>query len=228
MPLRCPLTAVLTFASLLTITASAGDPAPLDLTGSSLMETENGRYVLQYAIECALPAGAEATASYRGELYRFSGGMGIAPDWTERALSDEERAAVSACLLARTNAFGVSVRISLRSQSVALADLPAFQADDDERAHYDLWEGRFFGDILDDDPRAFACRGDTTPDTEAALRDLLRVCTLPATTSGTSSPPVSLCGFRVFASCDLPEARTALDQFGNVAVDVYLPGPTNP
>lgn len=206
----------------LALTGSQLFAADLDVSQSPLIATENGRKVLEYTIECALPEGATAFADTENGRVTFAGGMGIAPLWTEKPLTTTQRSAVSACLLARTNAFGVSVQISLRSQSEQLRDLPAFQADAEERARFGIWEGRFFGDILSDPPQAFACRGDISNEVEAALRNMRRVCTLPVDALANGSPAYSQCGFEVFSSCAEPDALAALARFGGSAIDVYV------
>jgi hypothetical protein len=106
------------------LTACAADPAPashpagaLDtaalarrsLGGSSLAEMQllaspAGRDALSHVVACALPDGASLTAIARdGTPYSFTGRAGLAPGWAQRPATADERARVTACVLAHTS-----------------------------------------------------------------------------------------------------------------------------
>ena len=89
------------------------------------------RKLMQYMYSCALPAGKSATLSFETGYFtcadgdaqplEFTGSIGLAPQWQatgpgfEGGSCDEDcQRWVSACLLARTNAYGKHVHISLR------------------------------------------------------------------------------------------------------------------
>jgi hypothetical protein len=123
-----------------------------DLSSSGLMQTEDGRDVLSYVIGCALPASESRTVTYSGTAYTFDGSIGLAPDWGVRPPNVSERRWVTACLLARTNLFGVSVPISMRHDTNAV--LTASPA---EQAQYETVEGAFFGDLFGETQVWYAC-----------------------------------------------------------------------
>ncbi|WP_239325744.1 hypothetical protein [Epibacterium sp. Ofav1-8] len=179
------------------------------------------RKVLQYTVECALPNGDTAFGVHDGTRYEFAGAIGIAPEWREGPLPKPKQLDLTACLLARTNAFGVSVAISLRSESGGLAALPMFAASQEEHEDFPLWEGAFFGNIFDPNPVAYACTGAGGKD--AALRALKRICTLPTAQTTTDGAQVSACGFVVLGTCE-DVATTPIGRvFADHMVHVYLP-----
>lgn len=123
-----------------------------DLASSQLMQTADGRDVLSYIIGCALPASDSRTVSYSGTAYTFDGSIGLAPDWGVRPPTVTERRWVTACLLARTNLFGVSVPISMRhDHNAVLTATPA------EQAQFETVEGAFFGDLFGETQVWYAC-----------------------------------------------------------------------
>jgi len=72
----------------------------------------------------------------------FDGLLGLAPDWANRRLSDTGQGWVSACMLARINAFATAEGISMRGPHPALSLTSA------ERGSYTLEEGSFYGNIF--------------------------------------------------------------------------------
>lgn len=197
--------------------------AVIDLSGSALLATDASRSVLDYVVQCALPDGATAEATYLDQEFQFRGAMGIAPEWRSRALTDEEQAAVSACLLARTNAFGVPVRISLRSSEGPLAQLSSFATSETERHTFPVFEGAFFGNVFLQAPHAYTCRGDTSVSAERALRRSKRICTLPTEQRTPEGRPFSACGFVVLGRCDDPDVKRFKAEYANAVAEVYLP-----
>lgn len=104
---------------------------------------------LDILVGCALPDGAsvedlEDQAPTRGGLVpkTYSGQIGLAPDWTTRALTTKEKELVTACVLARTNRFGKMVRIMLEGDTPALSDDP-YQYD------YSYVESTVWGNMFD-------------------------------------------------------------------------------
>lgn len=126
------------------------------LVAGDLLSTADGRELLKYVVSCALPAATTLTADGGGTTYEFAGSIGLAPRWRHRRLTVTERRWVSACLLARVNAHGLSIEISLRGNHRALA------ATSDEAAAFTLEEGAFYGDVFTPAggvDAAYACRG---------------------------------------------------------------------
>ncbi|HEY0993912.1 MAG TPA: hypothetical protein VGD80_42945 [Kofleriaceae bacterium] len=67
-----------------------------------LLATAEGRDVLSRVVSCALPSGASITAiTSSGTPYSFTGKVGLAPSWAQRAATAHERSRVTACVLGR-------------------------------------------------------------------------------------------------------------------------------
>ncbi|MEZ4362024.1 MAG: hypothetical protein R3B48_17690 [Kofleriaceae bacterium] len=157
---------------------------------SALLAKPEGRDYFSYIVSCALPAGQTVHATVDGELYQFPGAVGLAPEWTTRALGASEQRWVSACLLARVNAYGISVPISLRGEHGALV------VDDAEASSYPLVEGAFYGNVfLGANPiEANACRGAAQAAGETGGL-VHRDCTEPGLNGDT------LCGLHYSGDC---------------------------
>lgn len=220
------------FASLMAVVMAHGMVAEaqqtltdrvVDLTGNALLENTRTREILEYVFQCALPSDTQVHAELQGQEYGFSGSLGIAPGWRSGPLTVDQQAALTACLLARTNAFGASVRISLRSFEGALAKLPALQASPQEAQDFPVWEGAFFGNIFADPPVTYACRSSTAPEIEALLRRAKRVCTLPSGQETPDGQPMSACGFVILGTCSVAAANPQVAAYSNQTIHVYLP-----
>jgi hypothetical protein len=143
----------------------AENPLAVGRTGSSLtvnpvsdplLSTTEGREYFSYIVGCAVPAGQVVEAVAGGEALSFQGSVGLAPDWEYRAMSASEKRWVSACLLSRVNAYGISVAISMRGEHAALATVAG------ETGAFGLVEGAFYGDVFtstDEKMEMIACRG---------------------------------------------------------------------
>jgi len=71
----------------------------------ALLATPGGRDLLAHAVACALPASASFTTIDRsGAPFTFAGGLGLAPAWTSRATTADERDRLTVCL--RSHGFG--------------------------------------------------------------------------------------------------------------------------
>ena len=112
--------------------------------------------VLKYAVECALAAGDSVTMSFPlatgTEPVVFAGALGLAPTWKTTALDLTGQQVVSACLAARTNALGNTVRISLRNSAYASLTTSAV-----ERKQFGHHEGAFWGNMFGSAPVINAC-----------------------------------------------------------------------
>ena len=158
------------------------------LATSDMMATADSREVYSYVVGCALPAGQSIIAKdANGVSYTFAGAIGLAPAWATRAPTVSERRWVSACILSRTNYYGVSVQISMRHDTnVALTSTLA------ERTQYSETEGAFFGDLFASTQTWFACSNRTwTPFSTNSLR----MCALSS--NGTTTD----CGFTYAGPC---------------------------
>jgi hypothetical protein len=110
-----------------------------------------GRELLSYLIGCALPPGEAVEATTVDGTYTFVGSIGLAPAWVDRVPTVSERRWVSACLLARTNLFGVAVKLSLRGDHLALTTTSQ------ERTMFPYYEGNFYGDLWLEDRQMHTC-----------------------------------------------------------------------
>lgn len=70
------------------------------------------RQVMKYLVECALPE--DHAVRWGGYIYK--GSAGLCPEWAYGAPSLECQGYVTACLLARNNAYGLAVELSLRGE----------------------------------------------------------------------------------------------------------------
>jgi hypothetical protein len=141
---------------------------------STMLDTADNRDVVSYLVQCALPEGSSITLSDANGTYTFDGAVGLAPSWATGSPSASEKRWVSACLLARTNAYGVSVAISMRGSHSALA------VDATEAAAYGLREGAFWGDVFGETFDANACPGALKLADSQASTLPLRACTVSA------------------------------------------------
>jgi hypothetical protein len=184
---------------------------------NELLATEDGRELLKYVVQCAMEPGELMVGTVDGETYEFPGLLGVASRWKHRALRDSEQRLLSACLLAHVNAFGVPVSISVRARNV-------LSATDEERRSYPVYEGTFFGQVMEGDTtRAYSCQGSDVEVASAHSEDrALRACT-----DGNAS-----CGIVSVGRCrDVCATRTddagwtdcwAEGRFYRQAISVYL------
>lgn len=132
-----------------------------DSAGIPLVDSDSGRAVLSYLAACALPSGASVQGvDADGVSHAFAGKVGLAASWGHGTCDGECRGWVSACMLARTNARGMTVQISMEGSHPALAG-------EEPLPHN---EGAFFGDL--GGGKLYSCTG---PDADLAVAQG-RVC----------------------------------------------------
>jgi len=123
---------------------SANMLAANSLSVQNMVNTANGRLILKYVVSCALPASATMTAKdSAGTTWSFAGSIGLAPEWATGVPTASNRRWVSACVLARTNYFGISVPISMRADNNI-----HLTATSSEITTYNEAEGAFWGDLF--------------------------------------------------------------------------------
>jgi len=126
------------------------------LTAMDILEADpNAIDFVKYAYSCAMRPDQSLTLTINGVDHTFTGQLGLAPEWGLDGGSCNQACQrwVSACMLARVNAYGVKVNISLRA--------PAFAAGSDEdtrtkllalgpteAADFPLREGAYYGNIF--------------------------------------------------------------------------------
>ncbi|APR85997.1 Hypothetical protein A7982_11346 [Minicystis rosea] len=149
---------------------------------------ELSRMFVAYTVGCALKsthsfsfAWTDAQGVVHDETY--TGMIGLAPGWATEPLSDEvQQRLVSGCLAARTNYFGVTVQISLRSpQNPLKKDLTSAEV-----AAYPHVEGAFWGNLFTTSPALSACYNASN---ESIARSAQRVCATGAVGDGGQPVP---------------------------------------
>lgn len=186
-----------------------------DLT--TMASDDGGRELLTYMVSCALPAGANLEVSTDAGVYTFEGLLGLAPTWLDTPLSLTDRRWVSACLLARVNYYGVSVHLSMRG------DTPALATTNDEIAAYPLYEGAFWGDLFGSGDQVKNACISRFKSHDPQIADLpLRQCTVPTGTGST------WCDFTAAGVCeDICSSAAGTNGYATCAgetevINVYL------
>ncbi len=87
------------------------------------LEDPEAREVMHYIVDCALPA--SSTIHWESVFYpfateSFAGGLGLCAAWEGGAPDEQCQELVSACVLARVNAFGIKVALRLDGEPSAL------------------------------------------------------------------------------------------------------------
>lgn len=171
------------------VSVAGSSLSSVDLSG--LAGTPDGLDLLRNLVTCALPADSSLVVHVGGSdgsSMRISGLIGLAPSWVRRPMSVVERRWVSACLLARSNALGESVSISVLGDSRALDASPV------ESSDFPVEEGAFYGDVFAPVVEQFACRGTGSSDA-GGMRD--RLCAV----ADPGRPGLTLCGFTLAGLC---------------------------
>ncbi|QRN96682.1 hypothetical protein JRI60_48160 [Archangium violaceum] len=88
-------------------------------TGDSVLrdqlEDSSARAFMQYVVACALePSQTLSWTDRAGRYYKWKGELGLCPAWASGAASEQCQRWVSACVLARNNAWGYRVLFSAR------------------------------------------------------------------------------------------------------------------
>ncbi|WP_437477591.1 hypothetical protein WME75_28600 [Sorangium sp. So ce1014] len=159
------------------------------------------RELLRYVVSCALRPNQSFSFSWndggtvRSETYR--GDLAIADWWVYGPLADPfYQRWMSGCLASRTNWYGVSVLISLRSSQ------PFMSSGTTERNSYTVREGAFWGNLFSSTPYLRACY---SPAGVARARTLQRDCAAGHldVNPGTGASTTQACGpIAIVGSCD--------------------------
>jgi hypothetical protein len=191
-----------------------------------LNEGELTRQFLKYLYSCALPEGASLPLVINGVDYgTLHGAVGLAPEWGQPGGKCDEHCQrwVTACLLARTNFWGVPIQISLRGPHPALTPTAA------EMAAYPNREGSYFGNLFAYGAvAATAVPGNQAPPGYDDHTDLY-ACSGPAssvpqlTHRFCSSVSAGACLFGVYHPCvdATPSACERLDPSDGAALGCY-------
>jgi hypothetical protein len=167
-------------------TAALSTNHGLDPNGALLADAA-GLELAGYLVECALPEGEILTKlrAADGQVLVLHGALGLAPEWKDGACDEDCQQWVSACMLARTNSTGESVGLWL------VADHPAIGLG--HEGAYPLHEATFYGNLFEDPPALYLCRG-IEADEDSDLGEYLR-----SRTCGGLEPEA--CGFTQWGGC---------------------------
>jgi hypothetical protein len=176
------------------LTSSGLTTAVLDTSNAAAMgATDDARKVLIFAVGCALDSTQAITFTVDDTSYTITGGLGVAPAWTTRALSASEAAWVSACLFAHASDEPSLIWISVRGQT-------GIATTSGELAEFQIEEGAFWGNaFIDlDAVEAYSCDGvdQAANDTYADLP--YRQCAQPDGVAGSHTSP---CGMSYAGLC---------------------------
>lgn len=123
--------------------------APGSVFESELVADPYSREFMEYLVSCALDENDTLNWSAGGLSETWHGSLGLCQDWGRAAPDQACQELVSACLLARTNAYGQSVEISLRGlYTDSITPLPL---DATELTDFPWQEGGFFGNVFCED-----------------------------------------------------------------------------
>jgi hypothetical protein len=101
---------------------------------------------MKYLVHCAVPAGQTRTYSNGASTHVWSGGLGLAPAWSNGSPATlAEQQAVSACLGALVNKYGRTVQISVLGSTAHGQPIPTTAS---ELASFTIREGCFFGNLF--------------------------------------------------------------------------------
>lgn len=177
---------------LLMVLAALGVGSGIDRLGddAGLGASADGRLLLEYTVQCALPEGDHVVVRRDGHDVILHGSLGLAPHWKRSPMTAVDQRWMTACILARMNAFGVTVKLSLRADHEALRSV-----DPVERQRYTYEEGAFYGNLFTDPPALYACSG--AGGARRAPTRRLRVCTQPPR----RGEAVNRCGMTMTGAC---------------------------
>lgn len=157
--------------------------APVTSQGSSLIKyplpphikfQSNHIKILEYQSSCALSENQALVHQEGGKEYVFKGRLGLAPEWVHRPFNKEEQDWISACLMARTNFFGVVVPVLLKGEHPNLRSKVSSKTNNQNHI---LEEGAFYGNLFDQNSGSYVCSGrDIEVDNDVFQK---RICALP-------------------------------------------------
>lgn len=118
----------------------------------TLISTASGQAMFAVIVRCAVSSGQSVTATGPGGPIVFAGQMGVASAWQLAVPTQANKRWTTACVMARTNVFGLTTQVSLRHDTF----LPLISSSA-ERAAYPIAVGAFYGDLFQAAPRTYAC-----------------------------------------------------------------------
>lgn len=184
---------------------------------NGFMTHSAGRQLIKYIVECALPSGDYLSKNG----YIFYGKIGLAPEWKYGSCGTACQEWVSACLLARTNEYGLTVNIDMRADDPAIGTAPGNWSFTEQ-------EGAFFGNLFRSPPVAYSCRGPDWLNAYYHWRD----CTWDGTNCGMKNVNYGDCyqycygvyasdGSFIYTYC--PNSNYSSRLYYNAVINTFLP-----
>ena len=172
--------------------------------------------VMKYVVRCAVPEGVTRSYTSAGHTWTWTGGLGLAPDWSAgKDASLAEQRIVSACLAAHANKFGVQISMSILGRDAKGVAIPTNPV---ELWFYPEREGCFFGNLFNGE--GLYVGNDRSPLNHR--KSTARACALSIKQSG---PPECAPMVRVDPNC---EDICTLDASGNFYTSCTYNGITYP
>lgn len=145
-----------------------------------------------YLVKCAKPAGTSLTWTdpATGTSYSWPGQLGLAPLWTDRAMTTAEQQVMSACMVAHANKYGVHVPIAVEGRTAAGLEIPQ---EPGELATYSIREAGWFGNTATGEGIYVCLDHKPAPATVSSAR----ACALDMAQPGAVSPvcpPITFAG----------------------------------
>jgi hypothetical protein len=143
----------------------------------------NSAIQVGYIAKCAKATGQNLTWTdpATGTPYSWPGELGLAPLWTDRAMTVTEQQVMSACMVAHANKYGVHVSIAVEGRTASGSEIPRAT---NELLTYPIREAGWFGNTTNGEG-VFVCL-DHTPWLPAFSSP--RACALDVAPVGATSP----------------------------------------
>ncbi|NPD28841.1 hypothetical protein [Corallococcus exiguus] len=125
--------------------------------------------LMAYIVKCSVPEGQTRTfqSTTTGAKYTWQGSLGLAPGWaTGKAATVTEQQAVSACLAAHANKYGLHIALSVLGRTAEGAAIP-YSAE--ELSQFSAKEACFFGNLFTNEG-LFAARDRDFSSAESSTR----------------------------------------------------------
>ena len=118
----------------------------------ALVATADGQVMFGTIVACAVSSGQSVSATGPSGTLVFNGELGVAAAWRTSAPTSANKRWTTACVMARTNATGLTSNVSVRHDTYLPLTSTA-----PERATYTVAVGAFYGDLFQVSPKTFAC-----------------------------------------------------------------------
>lgn len=151
---------------------------------AALLDDPGFHKFVSYLVQCALPAEAEVTIG--DEV--LEGATGLAPEWADGPCDTACQEWVTACMMARSNTYAVTVTL------FATSTHPAMQDEAADMANYPEQEGAYYGNMFVEPALEYGCRGDGRD----PLLGTFRVCAQAG----------NRCGFQHVGACGAIDGDT--------------------